>query len=50
MRSGHTHRPREPGAGEDALRIIGNWALETEYSRFVVGLSRELMKRLVDHV
>jgi hypothetical protein len=28
MRSGHTHRPRELGAGGGRLRIIGHWALE----------------------
>src|SRR4051794_39846617 len=27
MRSGHTRRPREPGAGGGGLRIIGDWAL-----------------------
>jgi hypothetical protein len=28
MRSGHTRRPRKPGAGAGRVRIIGGWALE----------------------
>ena len=32
MRSGHTRRPRELGAGGGGLRIIGDWSLEAHHA------------------
>jgi hypothetical protein len=49
MQSGHTRRPREPGAGKGGLRIIENWALEAHNSEqnhhrhYAVTLGRDLL-------
>jgi predicted DNA-binding WGR domain protein len=49
MRSGHTHRPRELGAGGGRLRIIGHWALEAHqpgknhHRRYQVTVGRDLL-------
>jgi hypothetical protein len=49
MRSGHTRRPREPGAGGGGLRIIGDWALEAynqeenHHRHYAVTLGRDLL-------
>jgi predicted DNA-binding WGR domain protein len=49
MRSGHTRRPREPGAGGGGLRIIGDWALEAHnteknhHRQYQVTVGRDLL-------
>ena len=49
MRSGHTRRPRELGAGGGGLRMIGDWSFEAHHAershhrRYQVTVGRDLL-------